>query len=95
MSNSSSTPNKQSALDPLPTWLLQSTTDELAPFITRLLSLSMSEGMVPVQFKTAVITPLVKKPTAVMFVAIDPSPIYQPFLNCSKEQFANSSSAAT
>src|SRR5208282_3870782 len=52
-------PNKQSSLDPLPTWLLQSSTGELAPFITWLINLSMSEGTVPTQLKMAVCKQLI------------------------------------
>ena len=57
------TPDKQSPVDPLPTSLLKSCAEELAPFLTRLINISLSAGIVPSKFKAAVITPLLKKPT--------------------------------
>jgi hypothetical protein len=56
-------PNKQSQLDPLPTWLLKKCVSVLAPFITALLNASISSGVVPLSMKTAIVTPILKKPT--------------------------------
>src|ERR1043165_3048465 len=56
-------PNKQSQLDPLPTWLLKKCVSVLAPFITALLNTSISSGVVPLSMKTAIVTPILKKPT--------------------------------
>src|SRR6218665_2574952 len=56
------TPNKQSAADPLPTWLLKECAATIAPFITQLINSSISTGRVPTIFKIATITPLLKKP---------------------------------
>jgi len=57
----SSLPNKQCRSDPLPTWLLKECTAELAPFICRLFNASLRSGRVPQSFKSAYITPLLKK----------------------------------
>src|SRR6218665_1985579 len=50
------TPNKQSAADPLPTWLLKECAATIAPFITQLVNSSISTGRVPTIFKIATIT---------------------------------------
>ena len=42
-----SSPNKQCATDPLPTWLLKDSIDTLAPFLTALLSTSLEHGEFP------------------------------------------------
>jgi len=57
----SSLANKQCRSDPLPTWLLKECTSELAPFICRLFKASLRAGRVPQSFKSAYITPLLKK----------------------------------
>ena len=59
----SALPSKQSSKDLLPTWLLKKVHVglELAPFITRLFCRSTAESHVPVLFKNAVVTPLLKK----------------------------------
>ena len=54
-------PDKQCASDPLPTSLLKQNVDLLAPFLTELFNRSLIEGIVPSVFKTAYITPLLKK----------------------------------
>jgi len=58
----SQTPLKQSDLDPMPTWLLKDTIDLLAPYVTHLFNTSLSTARVPDAFKTAYISPLMKKP---------------------------------
>ena len=55
-------PNKQSASDPIPTWLLKECTSELAPFFCRLFNAYLLAGVVPAAFKSAYICPLIKKP---------------------------------
>jgi len=55
-------PDKQCASDPLPTSLLKENVDILAPFLTELFNRSLLQGVVPSTFKTAHITPLLKKP---------------------------------
>jgi len=57
----SSLPNKQCRTDLLPTWLLKECTAELAPFICRLFNASLRSGHVPQSFKSAYITPLLKR----------------------------------
>ena len=54
-------PDKQCASDPLPTSLLKSNIDVLAPFIVELCNRSLSAGVVPSAFKTAYIMPVLKK----------------------------------
>ena len=55
-------PDKQCASDPLPTSLLKENADILAPFLTELFNRSLLLGAVPTTFKSAHITPLIKKP---------------------------------
>ena len=56
-----SLPDKQCASDPFPTWLLKKNAEALAPFLCRLFSTSLECGVVPSSFKSAYITPLLKK----------------------------------
>ena len=55
-------PSKSSELDPLPTHLLKQCLAELTPVITRSINASLSNAVVPTDFKKAVVTPLLKKP---------------------------------
>ena len=55
-------PDKQCASDPLPTRLLRENVDVLAPFLVELFNRSLLQGTVPSAFKSAFITPLLKKP---------------------------------
>ena len=57
----SAAPAVSSPIDPLPMWLLKECADVVAPFITDLFNLSMSSGVVPGTFKTAIVTPIPKK----------------------------------
>jgi len=45
----------------LPTWLLKNNAEVLAPFLCQLFSWSLEHGVVPSTFKSAYITPLLKK----------------------------------
>lgn len=56
-------PCKSSDLDPIPTILLKSCIDVLVTPITSLVNLSFSEGSFPSHFKTAHVSPLLKKST--------------------------------
>jgi hypothetical protein len=56
-------PTKSCDLDPIPTQLLKSCIDVLLTPITKLINLSLSEGVFPSAFKTAHVTPLLKKPS--------------------------------
>ena len=54
-------PTKSSALDPLPTSLVEANIDILAPTLATIINMSLKSGSVPANFKHAVITPLLKK----------------------------------
>jgi hypothetical protein len=54
-------PDKQSTSDPVPTRLLKQNADILAPFLVELFNRSLSTGSVPLTFKAAYVTPLLKK----------------------------------
>ena len=56
-----SLPDKQCLTDPMPTWLLKTNVDLLAPFLCQLFNWSLEHGTVPVSMKAAYITPTVKK----------------------------------
>jgi hypothetical protein len=70
-------PNKSCELDPIPTWLLKSSMDELLPIITNIINASLSSGYVPKSFKSAIVRPLLKKP------GLDPNVLknYRPVSN--------------
>ena len=57
-------PNKSCDLDPFPTILLKSCIDQLIFPITTIINLSMQSGVVPWDFKQALINPLIKKQTS-------------------------------
>ena len=54
-------PDKQCSSDPLPTQLLKTNANLLAPFLCRLFDWSLEYGVVPSRMKAAYITPIVKK----------------------------------
>ena len=54
--------NASCRLDPVPTWLVKSCLDVLAPSIAELVNLSLLSGCVPENWRTAVVIPLLKKP---------------------------------
>ena len=49
-------------LDPIPTSLTKECLSDLLPLITRIVNSSLCSGVVPPQFKQAVVTPVLKKP---------------------------------
>ena len=55
-------PTKSCLLDPLPTFLIIECIDILLPSLTKLVNCSLTEGCVPDAFKSAVVSPLIKKP---------------------------------
>ena len=59
--NSAST--KPCELDPVPTTLLYENLDILLPTITNIINTSLTTGIVPCDLKTAVVKPLLKKPS--------------------------------
>jgi hypothetical protein len=56
-----STKSKSCSQDPIPTLLLKKCLGPLLPFITKVVNLSLSEGMVPSDLKKALLLPLLKK----------------------------------
>ena len=55
-------PDKSSAADPIPTFVLKKIVDLIAPFVAELYNRSLIAGHFPNRFKEAFITPIVKKP---------------------------------
>jgi hypothetical protein len=72
-------PDKHCASDPIPTSLLKNCADVLAPYLVELFNLSLRTGTVPSVFKTAFVTPLLKK------TDMDPADVksYRPISNLS------------
>jgi hypothetical protein len=56
-------PNKQCVLDPVPTWLLKSVSNVIAPVIAAMCNQSFTQCMFPDLHKKAIVRPLLKKPT--------------------------------
>ena len=56
-------PIKSCDLDPIPTSLFSKCVDDLIPSITSIMNKSLIDGSVPACFKSALVTPLLKKPT--------------------------------
>ena len=56
-------PTKSCSLDPLPTWLLKKTLPTVLPSIARIVNSSLELYKFPSAMKTALVTPLLKKPT--------------------------------
>ena len=56
-------PNKQCASGPLPTWLLKKILGMISPFVKSMVNQSFFDGIVPKSWKSAQITPLLKKPS--------------------------------
>ena len=54
-------PSKSCPLDPIPTFLLKDCLEELLPVITTIINASLYTALVPISFKKAVVTPLLKK----------------------------------
>ena len=54
-------PAKQCALDPMPTWLLKSVCDTVAPIITMMCNASISQSRFPHCHKSAIVRPILKK----------------------------------
>ena len=56
-------PTKSTPMDPLPTWLLKMHLTELVPTITKIINMSLAEGIFPESMKYASVYPLLKKST--------------------------------
>ena len=69
--------NKNSMLDPVPTWIVEQYVDELAPFITTLFNSSIQNGIFPSSQKCACVTPILKKAS----LDIDDLGNYRPIFN--------------
>ena len=69
--------NKNSMLDPVPTWIVKQYVDELAPFITTLFNSSIQNGVFPSSQKCACVTPILKKTS----LDIDDLGNYRPISN--------------
>jgi len=72
-------PDKSCVADTLPTPQLKLVADLIAPFLTELFNRSLSTATVPTVFKSALITPLIKKPD---LASTDPRS-YRPISNLS------------
>ena len=55
--------NKQCASDPIPIWLSKKISGMIIPFVKSMVNQSFSERIVPMSWKSAQITPLLKKPS--------------------------------
>lgn len=55
------TKTTQCSLDPLPTKIVKECIDALLPVITKIVNLSLSQGIMPTQLKKALVIPLLKK----------------------------------
>ena len=58
----SQSPTKSCTLDPIPATLTKQCLHDLAPLVTRIVSVSLSTGTVPSGLKQALVTPILKKP---------------------------------
>jgi len=74
-----SLPAKSSPVDFMPTTMLKSSVDVMAPLITRLANVSFSTGVFPSSLKQGRVTPLLKKP------GLDQTDVanYRPIMNLS------------
>jgi len=52
---------KSSSLDVIPTWLLKKLTNSISPLIAELANITFKTGVFPAEFKTAQVTPILKK----------------------------------
>jgi hypothetical protein len=71
--------NKQCVLYVIPTWIVKESVDELIPFITEIINLSLKHSLVSNSMKNTIVTPLLKKPS------FDPDQLknYRPISNLS------------
>ena len=69
-------PTKSCSLDPWPTFLVKECVDILINPLTQMINMSLSEGYFPNQFKTAIVTPLLKKPSLDKSVLKNYAPLF-------------------
>ena len=75
-------PNKQCSSDLLPTWLLKKISRMILPFVKSMLNQSFTAGIVPKSWKSAQLTPVLKKTSLDHKVASSYRPISNlPFLS--------------
>ena len=55
-------PTKNCMSDPIPTFLMKQCRNDLVPLVTAIIDVSLSTGTVLMQFKHAVVVPLLEKP---------------------------------
>ena len=55
-------PTKSCTLDPIPTFILRDSLDVLLTYVMAIVNASVCDGRLPASQKTALITPLLKKP---------------------------------
>ena len=55
-------PNKQCATDPIPAYLLKECSSEILPVINYIVNESLQTGFFPPQLKSAIVSPILKKP---------------------------------
>jgi len=55
--------SKSCDLDPWPTWMLKENLDPILPSLTHLINRSLATGTMPSEYKHAIVTPLIKKPS--------------------------------
>jgi len=58
-----SSPTTSCIRDPIPTFILKGSLDVLLTFVTAMVNASLRDGRLPASQKTAIITPLLKKPS--------------------------------
>ena len=58
-----SDPSKSCTLDPMPTWLLKKSLDDVLPAIVDIINASLTNGSVPSSMKCVIVSPLLKKPS--------------------------------
>ena len=54
-------PSKWCILDPLPTWLLKDNISLFLPYLTSIISTSLTSGLFPASYCSAVVSPIIKK----------------------------------
>ena len=59
-----SSKSKSCSLDVAPAFLIKECLDEFVPIITNMINLSLTSSTIPLALKSAIITPILKKPTA-------------------------------
>ena len=81
-------PNKQCGSASIPTWLLKKISAMILPFVKSMVNQFLSEGIVPKSWKSAQLTPLLKKPSLDHNVASSYRPISNlPVLSKLSERF--------